>query len=461
MIRGTVIGTVLVIGVALDAVDAAPTVYPTGTTIYDPDRAWNGYTVFTAPQEQGVVVVDMNGREVKRWTGFSSGAGGPARVLPGGHVIAGGPTRPPHQESNQLIQRNWNGDVVWQFDRTEQVETRDGTTIWSARQHHDWHREGFPAGYYSPEAEPAVTSGRTLLLAHRNAVVPAVSDRRLEDDLLLEVSWDGEVLWQWRASEHIDELGFSDDARDAIRRAPTFNRARDSFDWLHINAATYLGPNRWYDEGDERFHPDNVMISSREANIVAIVARDGSIAWRIGPDYLESPELAEIRQVIGQHHPHLIPEGLPGAGNLLVFDNGGAAGYGPANAVGPNGSGTLGRGSSRVLEIDPVSLEVVWSYAMPGRESFRFFSHYISSAQRLANGNTLITEGADGRLFEVDTDGDIVWEYVSPYFADGQPPSNSVYRAYRLPYDWIPQLERPEQRRVVPPPLGEFRVPAQ
>src|SRR5690606_19975637 len=97
----------------------------------------------------------------------------------------------------------------------------------------------------------------------------------------------------------------------------------------HINSATYLGPNRWYDAGDERFHPDNVIFSSRTANIVAIVSReDGSIVWRMGPDFREPRELASIRQIIGPHHPHLIPEGLPGAGNVLVFDNGGAAGYG-------------------------------------------------------------------------------------------------------------------------------------
>jgi hypothetical protein len=439
---------------------AAPSVYPTGTTIYDPGRAWNGYTVFITPGDQGAVVVDMNGAAVKQWRGYAGGAGGPARVLPGGYVVAGGPVRAPHQESNALIQRDWQGNVVWRFDRTEQVATRAGATIWSARQHHDWQREGFAAGYYSPGATPSIEGGATLVLAHRNVVQPKVADRRLEDDYLIEVSWDGEILWEWLASDHIDELGFSAAARAAIRGAPGFNRARDSFDWLHINSATYVGPNRWHDAGDERFHPANVIISSRQANIVAIVARDGSIVWRMGPDYRESEALAAIGQVIGQHHPHIVPQGLPGAGNLLVFDNGGAGGYGSANAIGPNGVGILGRGSSRVLEIDPITLEPVWSYAMPGRESFKFFSHYISSAQRLENGNTLITEGADGRIFEITRDGEIVWEYVSPYFTEREAPSNSVYRAYRLPYDWIPQLERPDERPVVPPALSDFRVPA-
>jgi hypothetical protein len=106
-----------------------------------------------------------------------------------------------------------------------------------------------------------------------------------------------------------------------------------------------------------------------------------------------------------------------------------------------------------VLEINPVTLELVWSYSNP-----RFFSTNISSAQRLPNGNTLVTAGAGGRMFEVTKEGAIVWEYMYPLFG-GANSSNAVYRAYRVPYDWIPQLTRPAERRVTPPALGDFRVP--
>ena len=63
-----------------------------------------------------------------------------------------------------------------------------------------------------------------------------------------------------------------------------------------------------------------------------------------------------------------------------------------------------------------------------------------------------------GRAFEVTADGTIVWEYMYPLFGGGGG-SNAVYRGYRLPYDWIPQLERPNEQAVVPPDLGDFRVP--
>jgi hypothetical protein len=165
----------------------------------------------------------------------------------------------------------------------------------------------------------------------------------------------------------------------------------------------------------------------------------------MGPDFRESPALARIGQIIGQHHAHLIPKGLPGEGNLLVFDNGGSSGYGFDTPIARNGYGGLARANSRVLEIDPVKLELVWSYA-PGDA---FFATNISGAQRLPNGNTLITEGPTGRVFEVTPQKKIVWEYINPSPTGAR---NAVYRAYRLPYEWIPQLPKPAQQAVTVPP---------
>ena len=431
----------------------AQSVYPTGTTIYEPARAWNGYTVLSPLQTQAVLVIDMNGNVVKRWEGLNNSAGGPARVLPGGILISASGARPPNQESLELVQQDFDGKVIWQFSHNEQIKTGEGSTIWSARQHHDWQRESLPAGYYSPESAPVVEGTSTLILTHTNRMQPKVADVMLEDDRLVEVSWKGELLWEWVASDHIDELGFAPDARKAIKAAQSFNKARGSFDWLHINSAHFVGPNRWFDQGDMRFAPNNVIISSREASLLAIVGRDGKIVWRLGPDFSESKELRSIRQIIGQHHAHIIPKGLPGAGNLLVFDNGGSSGYGFASPIAPDGVGAFARSTSRVVEINPVTLELVWSYTNP-----RFFSTNISSAQRLPNGNTLITAGAGGRMFEVTTQGAIVWEYMYPLFS-GANASNAVYRAYRIPYGWIPQITRPTERAVAPTALGDFRVP--
>jgi hypothetical protein len=439
---------------------ALPSIYPTGTTIYDPAKAWSGYTLFDTPEAPGAVLVDMNGAVVKQWDSVAL-APVPFRILPGGYFMGATAARPPHQETLAVSEFDWNGREMWRFDRVEQVQLADKSMAWAARQHHDWQREGYPAGYYAPGGEPLVDRGKTLILSHRDVRNPAISDKTLEDDYLLEVSWDGKVLWEWLASDHVDEFGFSAAARKTIRESLELNRQRGSSDWLHVNAASYVGPNRWYDSGDQRFNPENVLLSSREASFIAIVDRRGAVVWRMGPDYRESPALMKLGQIIGQHNPHIIPKGLPGAGNLLVFDNGGASGYEAPSPGSPTGVNAFGREYSRVLEVNPVTFDKVWEYSVPGQQRTNFLSHYVGNAQRLVNGNTLINEGANGRIFEVTSGGAIVWEYVSPFFGKSNGLNNRIFRAYRVPYDWVPQAPKPRERPVVPPKLGEFHIAPQ
>ena len=332
-----------------------PSIYPTGTTIFDPDRTWSGYTIYGTPESKGAVLIDMNGNLLRRWPEIAA-VPGPFRILPGGYLIGGTTQRKNHQEAVALVQMAWDGSIAWRFDRTELVEDEGQPPTWMARQHHDWHREGYPAGYYSPDANPLVDSGRTLVLVHRRISNPDVSDKLLEDDGLVEADWDGQLTWEWTASEHLEEFGFSEAALISIYRRPGWSESRQAGDWLHINSATYVGPNKWYDAGDERFHPDNVIMSSRNTNIIFIAERaSGAIVWKMSPDYRDVPALRELGQIIGQHHPHIIPKGLPGAGNLLIFDNGGAGGYGAPNPNAHDGVNVAVRIHSRVLEIDPVT----------------------------------------------------------------------------------------------------------
>ena len=185
-----------------------PSIYPTGTTIYNPEKAWNGYTIHPTPDNKGAVLIDMNGNLIRQ---FKEIPGAPIRIFPGGHVMGG--------SGEAIVQQDWDGNEVWRFDRTEQIEDADGHLVWSSRQHHDWQREGSPAGYYSPVSAPqTVASGRTLILAVKELTRPEITDKRLRDDYVLEVSWDGEILWDWSPSDHVDELGFSEAALNSIHR---------------------------------------------------------------------------------------------------------------------------------------------------------------------------------------------------------------------------------------------------
>ena len=117
-----------------------------------------------------------------------------------------------------------------------------------------------------------------------------------------------------------------------------------------------------------------------------------------------------------------------------------------------------------MLEINPVTLEILWQYtpqtagfAAPFQSHY-FYSPLVSSAQRLANGNTLITEGCSGRIIEVTADKEIVWEYINPYF-DQQNGLNLIYRAYRYPYSYVPQLTAQEEVAIAPVDNTTFRLP--
>ena len=449
-------------------------VYPTGTTVYDPEKCWNGYTVFQGSlfegERIGAVLIDMNGNVVNQWKGLD---GFPNRVLPGGYIMGSTGIRNPKfglQETTDLVQADWDGNIVWRFNKYQQIKDSEKEAVWAARQHHDYQREGNPAGYYAPGMNPAANAGNTILLTHKHVNNKNISKKTLLDDVIIEITWDGEIIWEWICSDHFDEMGFSKDVRSMIMDNPNLLSVENVQvgDWMHTNAVSLLGPNKWYDSGDDRFHPDNLIFCGRQTNIIGIIEKKtGCIVWQVGPDYNASSELKEMGWIIGQHHAHMIPAGLPGEGNILVFDNGGYSGYGTRNTDYNGGLFSVSRDHSRVLEFDPVTLKLVWKFDKmslwkynPGSFDLHFYSRYISSAQRLLNGNTLITEGNIGRIFEVTPEMEIVWEYVSPYKTKifNLP---FVYRAYRLPYDWVPQVDIPEQTGVQRPDNSIFRVPGQ
>lgn len=198
-------------------------------------------------------------------------------------------------------------------------------------------------------------------------------------DYLLEVTTSGETVWEWRSWEHLDPATHPITLQD--------HRA----EWTHGNTVAETADG-------------NIVASFRNISTVVMIERaTGEIMWELG-----SPPLAQ------QHDPRPLANG-----NILIFDNGTHRRDNPATF-------------SRVIEVEPRTSAIVWEYI--DQSLFEFFSPYISGAQRLANGNTLICEGCHGRLFEVTSGGEVVWEYVSPFFCDepGRPGINNwVFRALR------------------------------
>jgi hypothetical protein len=380
------------------------TVYPVGTTLYKPGQCWNGYTLLW--HGRTAKLVDMNGRTVHGW---QCNAGGiehsvsRARLLQDGNLLV---QRGGMMDRDGAIQEYaWDGDMVWDY-----------THVYNPREaflglHHDVYRK---------------ENGNTLLICR--VPVPEAYMSRVRDaefkamtlyvDAILEVNRAREIVWEWHAYEHLDlntERVFADPAW----WAGPYNNA--PCDWTHVNTVQALPENRWYDAGDVRFRPGNVMVSPRTMDRVYIIDRETKdLVWSYRGDYRGG--------ISGQHEPHMIEKDLPGAGNILMFDNGASPFRDLAHC-----------GRSYALEIDPTTKTVVWVY--DGGEQFH--SNFTSSTQRLGNGNTLICESAGKRVFEVTPACEIVWEYVE-----------GSSRSYRYPYDYCPQtaaLGVPKEVSVTPP----------
>ena len=328
----------------------------------------------------------MEGNETHSWKSSINGRkiGSLGKPLENGHVLTflvdSNPLDPTLPDV-VLVELDWEGNIVWQYHES-------GFYL-----HHDFQR---------------LSNGNTLLLAEVPKSVPAISGQEILDDVIREVDKDGNIVWEWSTAEHFDELELSDEAKQIIAEGKLYG-GKSIF---HTNSIQKI-PHNKNEKSSLQFSFGNILVSQRNTNIVFVIDRQsGHIVWR-------------LKETIGQHHVKMIPRNLVDSGNIMLFDNGGRAGY-PSEW----------RLFSNVRIFNPLTARQVWGYnaAQSGKPMRTFFSPYISGAQRLANGNTLITEGDWGRIFEITPEKDVVWEYVSPY--TGKNDQNGIYRAYRVELTW-------------------------
>ncbi len=386
------------------------TVYPVGTTLYKPDRCSNGYTILWCGRR--VELVDMNGRTVNEWTVDERTSDGVhrARLLENGNVLVGRGGM--MSESGCIQEYDWKGDLAWEFIPEGGIP--HGRLLGP---HHDVFRK--------PDGGTLVVCRHAVPEEYMREVrEPTWQGRTIYGDSILEVDRERRVVWEWHSHGHLDINHYR------IVASPGWHGGAYNSticDWTHVNTVQALPANRWHDSGDERFRPGNVMISPRNLDTVYIISRETKeVVWEYTGDHFGG--------LSGQHEPHMIEPGLPGEGNILIFDNGAS----PWKDLGH-------AGKSYVLEVNPVTKELVWVYD----RGLEFHATYTSSAQRLANGNTLICESAGGRVFEVTPGGETVWEHVA-----------RTPRSYRYAYDHCPQtaaLGRPKVVPVTPP--EDLRVP--
>ena len=319
----------------------------------------------------------------------------------------GGPGQGPMGGRFKIM--SWDGDIVWQYDLPEDI----------CIPHHDI--DVLPNGNILLICSETKTQEEALEAGIANINEPMILDMILEIEPI-GVN-EANIIWEWHFWDHLIQdqdpelsnygvISENPQLLDINVLGSSTNQHID--DWNHTNCISYNSTL------------DQIIISSRTMNEIYVIDHSttiieaashtggdsgmgGDILYRWGNPENYDRGNASDRILGAQHGANWIPQGYPGEGNLILFNNFHVIGEGDRDAR----SAVLElrtplnlNGTYDIDNTNPYAPEsYLWMYQSD------FFSNKQSGAFRLSNGNTLITSDQDRRLFEVDLNGAIVWEY--------------------------------------------------
>ncbi|KAA3631358.1 MAG: hypothetical protein DWP97_13290 [Calditrichaeota bacterium] len=414
------------------------------------EESYEGYTLFSPNSYNFTYLIDNDGQLVHSWEHQTStrmsiylredglllktAIGGEEFGLNGAGV--GG--------TIQLI--DWDGNIVWEYLHADSTY----------RQHHDV--EPLPNGNilvlawekFSPDEAIAAGRDSTLLTdgelwaEHVYEIEPIIGTDSVN------------IIWEWHVWDHLiqehdstkENFGVVYDHPELIDlNYPSDGQNPGRADWLHFN--------------DVAYNPvlDQILVSSNRNSEILIIdhstttiesaghsggnsGKGGDILFRWGNPQTYQRGDSTNQRLYGTHDGYWIPQGYPGAGNLLLFNNGFLRPEGNYSSIEEFAPPIDSNGNYLLLPdqaYEPDSAD--WTYISDIPTDF--YSSRISGMQRLQNGNTLICSGMNGRIFEINNLGTIVWEYINPVTASGPniqgeelASSNQLFRAERYPLDY-------------------------
>jgi hypothetical protein len=395
------------------------------------DNLSDGYTLFSPMPTSTAYLIDNEGREIHNWT--SPGGHRPgmsAYLLDDGSLLrtaniadtavgnfSGGGT------AGKVERISWEGELLWSYEysSTEYISHHDiepmpnGNVLmiaWESKND----TEGAQAG-----RNPAIASDAP---GGSNGVWP---------DKIVEIQPNGtsggDVVWSWYAWDHLvqdydpmkDNYGVVADHPELldINFVDATGAQAGKADWMHCNGIDY--------------NPllDQIALSCKNMNEIYIIdhsttteeaaghtggayGKGGDFLYRWGNPEAYDSGTSKEKRLYGQHDVQWIEQDRPGAGSLIVYNNG------------------VGRPDtySSVDVITPVVIDGEYQLDdanrfLPDASSWSWdlgagmYAGFISGAERLSNGNTLVTYGPRGTLYEVDLGGEIVWTYINPVTSQG------------------------------------------
>lgn len=400
------VGAVTVVTVIV--VDRSDDTGPAGLTVHR-KGAFEGYTLYSPLELRRTVLIDLEGKVVHDWK-TTTRPGLMQYLLEDGSLLRAGNVE--HQGTfargqgagGRVELLDWDGDLQWRFDLASD----------DVMAHHDI--EPLPNGNVLVLAWEFKTRAEAIAAGRNPKLLP---DDALWPDMVVEYSpTEKRVVWEWHVWDHMVQdhdatkanYGVVADHPEKIDVNWVLPGNDGDEDWNHGNAVTYNAET------------DEVMISSRTFSELWVIDHGtttetaagpaGDLQFRVGNPAAYDRGGPADQQLFVQHDPTWIPDGSPGAGDILAFSNGvpNVREYSTAEQIHPitvDGKYVIGDDGRFAATVTTV---------YPRRERDREFAAIISSAQRLPNGNTLLDYGNLGHFVEADPSGRIVWDYENPHY---------------------------------------------
>lgn len=418
-----------------------------GVYIYDKDATADGYIFFSPNDYTDAYLIDNCGFLVNSWDrdrrpGLSGYLTRSGLMLRTGKVSF--PQYFQASTGGNLELVDWNNNTVWSADFNE----------YEYIQHHD--AVLMPNGNIIYIGWERIDQNQQIAYGRKpsDVSVPHLWGEFIQEIRPIGTS-DYEVVWEWHLQDHF--------VQDHNPSLPNYGIIKNEIGKVDIN---YLGPAHFDDDDwwhcnalDYNEELDHILVNSRSNGEMWIIdhstttaqaagntggnsGKGGELLYRWGnPAAYDRGNTSQLR-MFGSHGHYWIPEGLPNAGKIMYFNNGDERPegyYSTVEMIEPifeNGE------YAKTSDMRYFPLEPELAYQAPN--PFDFQSIYLSNAQQLSNGNIFINEGGTGRLFEVDSDWKIVWEYLNP--VDDEGPSTQgnfvltwdrqIFRAYKYEPDY-------------------------
>jgi hypothetical protein len=408
------------------------------------DRAsYNGYTLFCPSAYETTYLIDNCGEVVHTWqSAYQPGLTG--YLLPNGNLIrsaklntninftAGG-------VAGRVELFDWDGNILWYYDYNDSNKVSN----------HDI--QVLPNGNVLMLAFYDITEDTALALGRNSATV----DGGFWDGRIIEVQptgmGTGNIVWEWHASDHSIQDYDSTKANYGVVAANpdkiniNYPNNLDA-DWLHLNGIDY----------DESL--DQILLSVHRFNEIWIIdhstttaeaassiggntGNGGDLLYRWGNPAAYKRGTLSDQILYKQHDAQWVKPGYPNSGNITIFNNGQGRPAGDYSTVEMIVPPLLTDGNYTLQPGQPFGPDTAF-YNYTANPPLGFYSRNISGAQALPNGNILVCEGTEGRLFEIAPNDSIVWQYIVPVNALGpvsqglQPISNNTFQAVRYGVDF-------------------------